>query len=533
MAESVEKRLEQFTPAFEQLISIGAFTKKEVKAIIKKRRAFEYSLTSKMVTPENYLSYITYEAAVMQLTEERKNKSGIEASQRLIADLEWPKHIHSIYRRANSTFPDNIKLWYLYFDYCQSTSSMKSLSIAFDHCIKFHSNNPDLWIRAAQWEMKDNNNPELAREYMQQAVKLNPTEPKLYSVYAETLIFFAQLIEKRREVQGIEEASNITRAPLAIFEEALQKCHQRKAEVLNLFIELFSAYNVNDSEIIQKSIDDGDFGLLDIIARRSKDTLKQYQEFLKDKPSRGLSLRYLEYLGNQKMYSLMSKVLDQLSDLSVEESIRVAEMFIEGKMPDVAEEIISSHSNSPEILEEKLKIIDAQVSNLEDFVQKSTRFLQNHNTPNLNSLYLFFVAKKSPSAEKWIEIIKSRSYYLDSLTSSKLMKFTLAKYNQSVALTVLNMLYQIVIPTTDFLKAAIDVTKAQEIVDNEKIRSFHELATSKWGKDDMNVWIDYLQFEFDLKNYKKLETIRSRASQALNDSSEFMRVYLERFCKSQ
>ena len=58
MAETVDQRLEQFVPTFEQLISLGIFDRREVQEIVKRRRSFEYSLRSKSVQLDTYLKYI-------------------------------------------------------------------------------------------------------------------------------------------------------------------------------------------------------------------------------------------------------------------------------------------------------------------------------------------------------------------------------------------------------------------------------------------------------------------------------------------
>ena len=532
MAESVEKRLEQFTPAFEQLISIGAFTKKEIKMIIKKRRAFEYSLSSKLVTVENFLNYIKYEAAVLELTDQRKEKCGIDGNQRLISDIEWPKHIHTIYRRANSTFPDNIQLWNLYFDYCKGTFSLKALSTAFNQCIKFHAHNPDLWIKASLWEMKENNNPEMAREYMQQAILLNPKISKLYSTYAETIIYFTQMIEKRREIQNIETNSNYLKAPLTIFENGLNSCED-KGELLNLFLKLFNDYSLDKTELIEKSIETKDPSILSIISINDNNPILKFNFFLDNYPNNELEIKFAHYLCDNnylnELYLLLKKIkisneIDLIKFLnslikSINNNFKDLETFLPNELNNIEFQLI------------KLQLINLNSLNIEDFINNSKDFLKKFNSKEINSNFLLLIGKRNPNKDFWINIIKERSYFIDSLTASKVLQFTLYKFNSLISKELFEYLFDIILPTTEFLKSGIEIYKSLELIDIEKIRSLFEIGCTKYGDNDYLIWLDYCKFEFENRNWKKLELIRHKASKTLKDSSEFIRIYQKEFCK--
>ena len=84
MADNVDQRLEQFVSTFEQLISLGIFSRAETQEIIRRRRLFEYSLHSKNAQLDAYLKYIEYETAVMALTEQRKSERGIDSMENRI-----------------------------------------------------------------------------------------------------------------------------------------------------------------------------------------------------------------------------------------------------------------------------------------------------------------------------------------------------------------------------------------------------------------------------------------------------------------
>ena len=183
-ADDIHQRLERFVPTFQQLISIGLFTKSETDSIISQRFKHEYRLKSKQVKIDDYMNYIKYETAVLELTEKRKIEKGIDSSQRLLSDSDWPKHINSLFIRATHRFSGNFDLWMTYFDYCQSTHSVKALNKAFAECVRFHGSVPKLWKRIARWEMYEDNNIELAKDYMEEAIKKIPGNASLYALCA-------------------------------------------------------------------------------------------------------------------------------------------------------------------------------------------------------------------------------------------------------------------------------------------------------------------------------------------------------------
>lgn len=550
MSEKVEQRLEKFAPTFEQLISIGIFTPQEKNEIVKKRRSYEYALQSKAATLDTYLNYIKYETAVMALTEERKLKKGIDTNERLLSDVDWPKHIHSIFRNAIRHFgQSDLKIWNLYFDFCLSNNAYNDLSSAFSQCLKLHRQHPELWIRAATWEMNDHGNPEYAKQLMQEAINELPNVPELYVTLAETIFFITHQIKGRREIHGIEDESDSTRAPLVVYENALSKCKtpliNKRIEVYQLFKELFKKNEQPTDILTEKAIETGDDELLNYIAIEESSTVEKadqkFQEFLGKFPtSQSLKIKYAIFLGKVKKDSKkLVDILDEIDYFTDQEAETFIELLLNNGEVEEAEDFIRDDFHTPKITKLNLRLISMKEKNDNEFIRKANHFLLNHNTFELNSYFLILCQQRQPPIppEKFLDLVIEKSSLLPSNDVAKIFEFSFFKYGKEYACKMMDKLMQVINPTIKFIDTAIKIEESQKDDNGRpniaKIRALHELNVTKWGSDNTDVWLNYCDFEYKQKNIQRLESVRRKAERSLSDASEFTRQYQERFCKNR
>lgn len=80
MAEYAQKAIEEMLPEVDRMRKIGLFSIEETRAIMKKRKRFEYKTQRRTKEKEVYLQYIQYEISVQQLVKLRRevklNESG-------------------------------------------------------------------------------------------------------------------------------------------------------------------------------------------------------------------------------------------------------------------------------------------------------------------------------------------------------------------------------------------------------------------------------------------------------------------------
>lgn len=72
MAEFAQRRIEEMTMEVEKMRKIGLFTTEEARALMKKRKRFEYKMQRRTKEKEVYFQYIQYEIAALRLIKLRR-----------------------------------------------------------------------------------------------------------------------------------------------------------------------------------------------------------------------------------------------------------------------------------------------------------------------------------------------------------------------------------------------------------------------------------------------------------------------------
>ncbi|XP_054160096.1 U3 small nucleolar RNA-associated protein 6 homolog [Oppia nitens] len=199
MAEVVEYNIEKTISELEQLERYGLLTDIEIKAIIKKRKAFEYRLQRNTKIKEDYLKYIAYEQSLMKLIHLRRDKSGIKYKTAHIEHM-ISLHIMSLYRKVVFRNQFDVQMWLTFIDFCRNNKSLAKVSSIYTRMLSVHSNKDWLWIRAAKFEFEDNNSPETARNLLQRGIRFNSDSRLLWHQYFKLELMFCTKIRKRREV---------------------------------------------------------------------------------------------------------------------------------------------------------------------------------------------------------------------------------------------------------------------------------------------------------------------------------------------
>jgi hypothetical protein len=96
MADVVRQLMEGMLPELQALVDKGIIEVDELRAIIKKREAFEYRLAKRSTELADYIAAIKYELLLQQLVKDRKAKLGIKKQHRLIDFGRQVDHASSV-----------------------------------------------------------------------------------------------------------------------------------------------------------------------------------------------------------------------------------------------------------------------------------------------------------------------------------------------------------------------------------------------------------------------------------------------------
>ena len=202
MAEFVQKRLEELLPELEQLERVQLFTKPEVRAVIKKRKEFEYRLQRKRKSLDDFTRYIDYEKNLLQLIWKRRERFGYKHKKADI-DLKIVSRICQLYRIGTIRFSDNVPLFLAHVEFCKQVKQLAQGSRVFQRLLRTHAHRQDLWKAAAQYEMEDNNSPETSRRLLLRALRLHPESAALWTAHFRMELQYVDLLRQRQNLLGV------------------------------------------------------------------------------------------------------------------------------------------------------------------------------------------------------------------------------------------------------------------------------------------------------------------------------------------
>eukprot|EP01126_Amoeba_proteus_P063058 TRINITY_DN8648_c0_g2_i5.p1 TRINITY_DN8648_c0_g2~~TRINITY_DN8648_c0_g2_i5.p1 ORF type:complete len:646 (+),score=173.90 TRINITY_DN8648_c0_g2_i5:3-1940(+) len=208
MADLVQRKMENMIPELEELMTMGIFTKEEVKVIVEKRRDFEYLIGRKGKELSDFLSYIQYEIRLDLLKKKRVRRLGIN---RKMMNHVWDgsKHIQNLFYTALNRYPGDVRLWLQFLDYQIRSGGTVSVSKTLISALKLHPHNSSLWILAANWEYTTHLNISSARGLFHRAIRLNKTSLLLYYEYCRLELMYLDKFRTREALIAKFSGKNV------------------------------------------------------------------------------------------------------------------------------------------------------------------------------------------------------------------------------------------------------------------------------------------------------------------------------------
>ncbi|KAJ3122791.1 U3 snoRNP protein [Nowakowskiella sp. JEL0407] len=218
MAGAVRYHLELMLPELDDLEKTGLFTKAEIKAIVKKRTALEYSIHRRIPLLSDYLKYIEYEINLEKLRSLRSSKFKTSTKttpnndkisklkkQALknnnAVDSSIIRRIHALFNKSLKKFGGDVGLWKMYFKWAvDSGAGVKALGRSFGKAIQQHPRENTFWILAASYEYNTNHNIQTARILFLRGLRINPESQELWLEYYKLEILWAVKVYARRAI---------------------------------------------------------------------------------------------------------------------------------------------------------------------------------------------------------------------------------------------------------------------------------------------------------------------------------------------
>ncbi|NWZ64141.1 UTP6 protein, partial [Acrocephalus arundinaceus] len=553
MAERIEQRLEDRIPELEQLERVGLFTRKEIRAVLRKASALEYKIQRRALQKEDFINYIQYEVNLLELIKKRRARTGYSFKKEEI-EHSILQRVHSLFNRATGKWKDDVQLWLSHVAFCKQWNAKHQLSKVFSTMLAIHSNKPALWIMAAKWEMETQLSSESARHLFLRALRFHPECPKLYQEYFRMELMNAE--KQRKEKKEFEQAKmdlgefnyseEILNGEMAriVYRDASQKIKGVEFQLALLSIaKLFDFTQDLQKEILEilqaRYADDP--LTWDYMARRELESLQPTEHTAKQKkvsemaqreerccavfdeavrtvPTEDMWKCYITFClerYNRKTNSeeLKQKRLERTLSVfrQAHESSLLSEALykqwlqllldsnLSEKAVEVAEAATRHFSQSAEMWQMRLQVlIQLKRDDVTQYFEEAMKHVESKGTLPLWTLWVEW--SEGTNSKEDTEALYQRSLHATMPAESVTMKemyldWTYRNCGYKKVKRLFTSLCENRPFSLDFFRKMIQIEKEQESCKMLHLREYYERALREFGSTNTDLWLDYIKEE--------------------------------------
>ncbi|OQR76179.1 U3 small nucleolar RNA-associated protein 6-like [Tropilaelaps mercedesae] len=523
MAEIVLRNVEQGIEELELLERIGLFGKHEIRAIVKRRKHFEYRMRRFVKSRAEFLQYINYELSLYRLIQKRRERTQISIKRNEI-EHSISRRIDLLFRKAEFKFIGDMSLWFSHIEFCKLVKWKSHAAQLFTRLLQLYPTRAEAWIACAKFELEDCGETDSARKTLQRGLRFLKGNRSLWTEYFRMELAYWEKINKRQEVLELdnEEARDALldgEIVLIVFRHAIEQIPRAEfaiellrivkgiegatriyQKVLFIVDEEFKssaamwAFKASTSNSAREA-----FVVFEQALLECQDRTEVWTEYIQFVLRRANLTKQPKYV--QKALELMARAGDSLvKELALERvrltrDVQLAKLATERFYDDLETWTIrlllecstqqservydAEHEKDDDILEifenaEKACLSHKDVTSLWKVVL--TYYKENNQPAELQSLIERGILKSGATG------IFVKEFLLDATLAEANPKKTLKLFNRFVALKPLSMaIYE------RFLGAFAD--------DASMVRRVFEEAVRELGKNNEDLWLSYINWE--------------------------------------
>ncbi|XP_015589192.1 U3 small nucleolar RNA-associated protein 6 homolog [Cephus cinctus] len=576
MAEFVEKRCEDMIPELEQMERIKLFDKNEIRGIAKKRKEYEYKIQRHTKCKEDYLRYIQYEMDLLKLVRQRRDKLGIGQKKSDI-DYAIANKVNQLYTQAIHKFQDDVRFWIAYMKFCKHMRFHSSTSRMIGRMLQVHQDKPKCWHIAARWEIEENQNIQNARQYLLRGLHIHPDSRLLYA--DSFRLELDEALSKVGDSEMKDEKSDTVATGEDTMPDELKRANViylqafKRIKDIKFIIELLDITKEykNTEKLQNKIVSDmvQEYAheplMWDTMAKRELKGLVQPSSTMEVDSSEQSSLRDRISLCNEVYQTAVKKIkTEEMWSLYIEcileinhdtgslpnfkkkllrnalsqahQAKKLREKYYlqwinmlnnekkdentQKKLLEVLTWATEALPNSVNLWQARLRyhVILGEDDNVATVFAKATKILREKALP-LWRMKLLHVQAKSP--EKTEEVFQAAMQGEPAIARD--MKPTYVEWlvltkNIQTARQVYDNLCLQPPSCLELHKKMAAMELMQPEISLKNARRPHEMATLQFGKSHTDVWMDYINFEMNHGDPKRVAEIHRRAVKSLDSS---------------
>uniref|UniRef100_A0A8C0GCH2 UTP6 small subunit processome component n=1 Tax=Chelonoidis abingdonii TaxID=106734 RepID=A0A8C0GCH2_CHEAB len=530
MAERIEQRIEARLPELEQLERVGLFTRKEIRAVIKKASALEYKIQRRALHKEDFINYIQYEINLLELIKKRRSRIGYSFKKDEI-EYSIVQRIHGLFKRATEKWKDDVQLWLSHVAFCRKWVGIQNVTflcfIAVSQNLVIHKT-PRHW-----WEVLTCKSSQSLMELMhaekQRKEKKEFEQAKMdlgeFSYSEEVLngemarIIYRNAIEK---IKGAEfYLSLLSIAKLFDFTQDLQKeilenlqaenaddpltwdyMARRELEMGSLPSPECTSKQMKASEVAQK--EERCCAVFDeaVTALPTEAMWKCYVTFCLERLNRKTNSEELRRKRLERTLCVFSRAHEStlLPETLYKQWVHLLlEVGLTEKATEVAAAATKRFSQSVEMWHTRLQVlIKLNSSDVAQCFEEAVRQVKSKGCLPLWTLWVEW--SEGANSKEDTQALYQRSLFVinpaDSVTmKEKYLDWAYRHGGYKKAKKVFTSLHESRPFSLEFFRKMIEIEKEQESCKMLNLREYYERALREFGSTDSDLWLDYIKEE--------------------------------------
>ncbi|XP_072947814.1 U3 small nucleolar RNA-associated protein 6 homolog [Epargyreus clarus] len=550
MAEQVNQRIENMINELEQMRRTNLYEDDEIKEISRKRKEFEYRIQRRLKAKDDFVHYIAYELALLEDIALRRKQAKLTEKKH---DIEYSiaKRLNKVFKQFILRFQNDIEIYFEYIKFCMSVGFDYAVSNIIAQMIQFHGDKPKVWQLASKWESKEQDNLENARSFLLKGIHRHPESEMLYIELFETELLMACKAEsdeekekliKRASVVWKNGMNNISKLSYLFSICDLSMKFAFEESITNeIKAEIWSRQEEKDvwCYIAQKELEGYHWTEIEEfinfennLPNEINNYMGVYEEALTKFPDEKLCTKYIHNLlsVNESLCTETQKIfaVKQAWNYGHENGLLSNEMYafgisllkLEDEIPkdefaEILDAALVKNPQATSVWEEKLLLNISNESKMLSILQEAGKVLKPDESLHLWNVMLDNVESNVVLQKCQVQFQRCENALILSLKPKLLQK--IYRHNGLKAAREMYENFIRVPPTqVEVHKTMISIEKSQENPSIKNIRKCYECLLQHHGKDNTEIWTDYIDFENQNGSAQNTPAIYRRAVATLN-----------------
>ncbi|XP_023945935.2 U3 small nucleolar RNA-associated protein 6 homolog [Bicyclus anynana] len=210
MAEQVNQRIEGMINELEQMKRTNLYDDAEIREISRKRKEFEYRIQRRIKEKEDFVQYISYELTLLEDISLRRKQAKLSEKKK---DIEYAiaKRLNKVFRQFVYRYQNDVAIYFEYLKFCQSVGFDYAVAAIIGQMLQIHGDKPKMWQMASKWESKEQNNLENARSFLLKGIHRHPDSEILYLDLFEIELMIAYQADEEDKEKYLKRAEVVWR----------------------------------------------------------------------------------------------------------------------------------------------------------------------------------------------------------------------------------------------------------------------------------------------------------------------------------